>query len=108
MVESCRCPEGYTGLSCQRCAQGYLGVSVGSGGLDLTLTVYIFYVRQILGVLQWWKVADVRRVIQVCPARDVLKDTYVSLMVVEDSADVSGVTVMDMLQPVIQTLADVL
>ena len=33
MVESCRCPEGYTGLSCQRCAQGYLRVSDGRGGL---------------------------------------------------------------------------
>ena len=41
MVESCRCPEGYTGLSCQRCAQGYLRVSDSSGGLDLALTVYI-------------------------------------------------------------------
>ncbi|XP_070207543.1 basement membrane-specific heparan sulfate proteoglycan core protein-like isoform X4 [Littorina saxatilis] len=25
-VESCRCPEGYTGLSCQSCAAGYLRV----------------------------------------------------------------------------------
>ncbi|KAK6175562.1 hypothetical protein SNE40_014001 [Patella caerulea] len=25
-VESCRCPEGYTGLSCQECAVGYLRV----------------------------------------------------------------------------------
>ena len=59
-------------------------------------------------MLQWWRAADVPRVIQVCPARDVLKDTYVSLTVVEDSADVSDVTVMDMLQLVTQTLADVL
>ena len=83
MVESCRCPEGYTGLSCQRCAQGYMCVSDRSGGLDLTLTVFIFYVHQILEVLQWWRVADVPRVIHVSPARDVLKDTYVSLTVVE-------------------------
>ncbi|XP_052285983.1 basement membrane-specific heparan sulfate proteoglycan core protein-like isoform X3 [Dreissena polymorpha] len=33
MVEDCRCPEGYTGLSCQRCADGYLRVSEGRDGL---------------------------------------------------------------------------
>ncbi|XP_060586623.1 basement membrane-specific heparan sulfate proteoglycan core protein-like isoform X4 [Ruditapes philippinarum] len=33
MVEDCRCPEGYTGLSCQRCADGYLRVSDGRGGV---------------------------------------------------------------------------
>ena len=33
MVEDCRCPEGYTGLSCERCAQGYLRVSDGRGGI---------------------------------------------------------------------------
>ena len=34
MVEDCRCPDGYTGLSCQRCADGYLSVSDGRGGLE--------------------------------------------------------------------------
>lgn len=33
MVEDCRCPEGYTGLSCQRCADGYLSISDGRGGV---------------------------------------------------------------------------
>lgn len=33
MVENCRCPEGYNGLSCQRCAQGYLRVADGPSGL---------------------------------------------------------------------------
>ncbi|XP_052760298.1 basement membrane-specific heparan sulfate proteoglycan core protein-like isoform X2 [Mya arenaria] len=33
MVEDCRCPEGYTGLSCERCADGYLRVSDGRDGL---------------------------------------------------------------------------
>ena len=48
MVESCRCPD-VTGLSCQRCAQGYLRVSDGSGGLDLTLTVYILCLTDLGG-----------------------------------------------------------
>ena len=52
--------------------------------LDCLMIDYLFYVEQILAVPQWWRVADVPRVIQVCPARDVLKDTYVSLTVVED------------------------
>ncbi|XP_076452135.1 basement membrane-specific heparan sulfate proteoglycan core protein-like isoform X4 [Babylonia areolata] len=32
-VESCRCPEGYTGLSCQSCAPGYLRVPDSSTAL---------------------------------------------------------------------------
>lgn len=33
MVESCRCPEGYTGLSCEQCAQGYLRAEDSGTGL---------------------------------------------------------------------------
>ncbi|KAL3861185.1 hypothetical protein ACJMK2_007245 [Sinanodonta woodiana] len=33
MVESCRCPQGYTGLSCEKCAPGYLRVSDSGSSL---------------------------------------------------------------------------
>ena len=30
-VESCRCPEGYTGLSCETCAAGFVRQDTGAG-----------------------------------------------------------------------------
>ena len=33
MVESCRCPEGHTGLSCEQCADGYLRVQDSGSAL---------------------------------------------------------------------------